>query len=67
MKSPNSSGILRSLIFAIGVVAFGAGVVAAQTQPTSTVAGLVFDSTAMQPLTGARVAVMGTSSVTTTD
>jgi len=67
MKSPNSSGILRSLIFAISVVAFGAGVVAAQTQPTSTVAGLVFDSTAMQPLTGARVAVMGTSSVTTTD
>ena len=35
--------------------------VPAQAQGVGTVSGIVFDSTAMKPLGGARVAVMGTS------
>lgn len=41
--------------------------VSAQDASTSALAGLVYDSTAMEPLSGARVAVMGTSAVGTTD
>jgi hypothetical protein len=58
---------LRLAAFTIGAIALSGSAVSAQDQPTAALAGLVFDSTAMSPLAGARVAVMGTSALGTTD
>ena len=66
-KSGSRRAALRVAVFAIAAIALAQPGVAAQDQPTSALAGLVFDSTAMTPLVGARVAVMGTSAIGTTD
>ncbi len=58
---------LRVAGFAVAAIACAGSAVSGQDQPTAALAGLVFDSTAMTPLVGARVAVMGTSALGTTD
>jgi len=67
----NNLGSMRSVLcaacIASGASALSGSAVAAQDQAAASLAGLVFDSTAMAPLVGARVAVMGTTAVSTTD
>lgn len=53
-------------VMALGVFAF-AGDVDAQGEGTAVLQGMVFDSTGMTPLSGARVAVMGTNAIGETD
>lgn len=67
MKFSSRRATLRWLALTIGAVAWTGTGVAAQDEATSALAGMVFDSTAMTPLVGARVAVMGTSAIGTTD
>ncbi len=67
MKFGVTRAAWRAVAIAVSAIALGAPAAAAQDPPTAAVAGLVFDSTAMRPLVGARVAVMGTSAVGTTD
>jgi len=58
------SWIRTSILLCLAVAAMAAG---ARAQETGRVEGTVFDSTAMAPLAGARVALIGTSFVTDSD
>lgn len=65
MKRSWSTVAAMVLITAAGFVL--AGDVAGQGEGTAVLQGMVFDSTGMTPLAGARVAVMGTNAVGETD
>lgn len=67
MKVGDIRAATRVVLVAVIATLMGGPGVMAQEQPTAAVAGLVFDSTSMTPLVGARVAVMGTSAFGTTD
>ncbi|MEJ2541358.1 MAG: carboxypeptidase regulatory-like domain-containing protein, partial [Gemmatimonadota bacterium] len=62
MKTPVQR-ILRAALLLLAAVAGGAGA----QEPTGVVEGTVFDSTTMSPLQGARVALVGTTSMTQSD
>lgn len=56
-----------AVVLAVGLVLAGATSIAQAQEGSATLRGLVFDSTTMSPLPGARVAVMGTMATGTTD
>ena len=66
-KLGNIKAVLCAALVASGASALTDSALAAQEGTAASLAGLVFDSTKMAPLAGARVAVMGTNSVSTTD
>jgi len=66
-KLGNRRTAFRATLWAVAAITLAGSGAAAQDQPTSALAGLVFDSTAMAPLAGANVAVLGTSAIGTTD
>ena len=66
-KLANIKVVLCAALVASGASALTDSALAAQEGTVASLAGLVFDSTTMAPLVGARVAVMGTSAVSTTD
>lgn len=66
-KLANIKVVLCAALVASGASALTDSGLAAQEGTVASLAGLVFDSTTMTPLVGARVAVMGTSAVSTTD